>query len=110
MKNFVNSGKVLELPAPTGGVVSGNCYKIGSLIAVAAVSAAQGELVNFERFGRYTLPKATGEVWAPGDLLYWNDTNKNFTKTAAGAVKAGIAVADAINGATVGEVVFVPTI
>lgn len=50
--------------------------------------------------------KATGETWAPGDKLYWNDTNKNFTKTAGGNTLCGVAGSTQQSGDTTGVVIF----
>jgi predicted RecA/RadA family phage recombinase len=49
-------------------------------------------------------PKASGEAWAVGAKLYWNDTTKAFTTTAAGAVLCGYAVQPAQAAATVSPI------
>ena len=41
MKTYVSKGKVMEYTAPSGGVVSGTAYLIGSLVVVATHAAAQ---------------------------------------------------------------------
>ena len=46
MKNFVQPGDVVELTAPSGGVVSGTVYLIGALVVVATVTAAEGAKFN----------------------------------------------------------------
>lgn len=104
MKNYLGVGDTVDLPAPTGGVISGVAYLIGALLAVANVTAAQGTVVAFSRKGMFTLPKATGQTWTAGALLYWDNTAKNFTTTASTNTRAGIALADAATGDTSGKV------
>lgn len=109
MRNYKQDGVALDLVAPTGGVVSGNVYKIGSLIVVAAADAAQGATFVGYRLGVYTLPKATG-AWTQGALLYWDDTAKNVTTTATSNSKIGVASAAALSGDTTGDVCLIPAI
>lgn len=45
--------------------------------------------------------KATGEAWAPGNLIYWSAANSNFTTTSSGNTLVGRALESAIAGATV---------
>lgn len=42
MKNFVQPGEVLTVPAPAGGVASGAGVKLGVLFGVAQGAAAEG--------------------------------------------------------------------
>lgn len=52
-------------------------------------------------------PKATGAAWLFGDALYWDATNKNFTKTTSGNTLCGFAVAPRASGdATSGLIEF----
>lgn len=54
-KNYEQDGKVLTLTAPTGGVESGKAYAIGALVAVALVSAAEGEQFAAQTCGVWSL-------------------------------------------------------
>lgn len=110
MKKFVMEGDALDLTAPSGGVTGGTPYKIGSIICIAAATVAVGLTFVGYTEGVYDVPKATGAAWAEGDLLYWDDTAKNFTKTASTNQKAGYAVAAAVSGATEGRIRLVPSI
>lgn len=111
MKNALSDGEILTLTAPTGGVVSGTFYKIGQLIVCAQVSAAQTEQFTAARVGTFSgVPKATGAAWAEGDILWWNDTNKNFTKTSTGAVLCAAALDAAASGDATGNIVLLGTI
>lgn len=53
-----------------------------------------------------TVPKATGQAWAMGDLLYWDNSAGKFTTTSSGNTKAGYALAAAASGDTTGTMFF----
>ncbi|MDA5627783.1 MULTISPECIES: DUF2190 family protein [Agrobacterium] len=96
MRNFIQPGKVLPMTAPTGGVVSGKFYMIGSIFGVAAVSAAEGEKFSLNTGEVYELPKTSAEAWAEGDAIYATAAGI-MTKTASGNTKVGVAIAAAEN-------------
>lgn len=50
-------------------------------------------------------PKAAGAAWSVGDALYWDDTAKNFTKTASGNTLCAYALAAALTADTVSGLV-----
>lgn len=102
--NFIQPGDCLTLTAPTGGVVAGTAYLIGNLLVVATTTVAQ--TLPFEGCveGVFTLPKATGQTWTEGALLYWDNTNKNLTTTSTSNYRVGCAVAAAASGDTTGKV------
>lgn len=102
MKNFVQHGDTLDLTAPAGGVVSGVAYLIGALFGVAVASAAVGETFPLRVVGIYTLPKATGEAWTEGAVLYWDNANKRLTTTAAGNTKVATAASAAGSALSLG--------
>ncbi|GLS29952.1 Predicted phage recombinase, RecA/RadA family [Mesorhizobium albiziae] len=104
MKNYIQPGNSITIPAPAGGVVSGQPVAVGSLRGFAAATAADGVDVAIVRNGVFGVVKVAGEAWAIGDKVYYNATNGNFTKTAAGAVLFGFATAAALSAATAGEV------
>lgn len=104
MQNHIQSGDTLELTAPVGGVVSGTAYKIGQLLVVAVADADAGDKFSGKTTGVYDLPKATGQAWTEGALLYWDNTNHRFTTTATGNLLAACAAAAAASGDTEGRV------
>jgi predicted RecA/RadA family phage recombinase len=110
MRNYVQDGIALDLTAPSGGVTSGLAYKIGSIICIAAVSAAAGAIFAGYTQGVYDVVSDTGTAWAEGDLVYWDNTNKVFTKTATSNTKAGVAATAKASGTAVGRVKLIPTI
>src|SRR3990172_5801752 len=92
MENYVAPGEVVELTAPTGGVVSGTAYLIGGLVIVALVTAAVEHA------------KVSAQAWTEGAKLYWDDTAKNFTTTASGNTLVGVAAAAAANPSATGKI------
>ena len=96
MNNFEKPGHTITLTAPAGGVVSGNVYKIGQLVVVAAISAGAGEAFEGTRSGVFSdLPKDDSSAWSEGDPLFWDDANGVFTPaSASGLVLCGTAVSD----------------
>jgi predicted RecA/RadA family phage recombinase len=109
MKNYVQPGNTLTLIAPYA-VASGAALKVGLIIGVAATAAGIGATVEADTVGVFTLAKATGAAWTVGALLYWDDTAKNCTTTAASNQKIGVAVVAAGAGDTTGVVKLIPTI
>lgn len=104
MNNFIQPGYVVTLTAPSGGVTSGTGYKIGQLFVVAANDAAEGDPFEGQTIGVFTLPKTTGQSWAEGALLYWDDSADKATTTATGNLLIGSAVVAGASGDTTGAV------
>jgi predicted RecA/RadA family phage recombinase len=97
--NFVQCGDTLTLIAPSGGVVSGKGYVIGSLFVVALVTAAAGATFAGMTEGVFLMTKAasaSGKAFTAGEAIFWDDgANKRWDKTAVGFFQIGIAVAAA---------------
>jgi predicted RecA/RadA family phage recombinase len=104
MKNYVEPGEVLELTAPSGGVVSGTAYKIGSLVVVATVTVAQTVKFSALVVGVVTHAKVSAQAWTEGVKLYWDDSAKLFTTSAGGNTLVGVAAAAAANPSATGSV------
>jgi predicted RecA/RadA family phage recombinase len=102
MKNFVQSGRMLTLTAPSGGVSSGAGVLSGSIFGVAAFDAAEGAEVEVATEGVFELPKTTGTAWTVGLPIFWNDTTKKAATT--GDLQIGVAVAAVGSSAAVGLV------
>ena len=97
MKNYVQQGQVLTLSAP-GAVVSGQYVTVGAIRGVAAYDAASGEPVELATEGVFSLPKATAEDIAAGDVVYWNGTACTKTPGTGSKPLVGVAVKAAGNG------------
>ena len=73
-------GHCVMVPAPTGGVTSGDVVRIGSMIGVAAETTVAGDEFTLFLEGVFVLPKtASGEAFAAGDRTYWDETNEIVT-------------------------------
>jgi predicted RecA/RadA family phage recombinase len=48
------------------------------------------------------------QAWAEGDLVYWDNTAKQFTKTSTSNTKAGYAVAAKLTAGVSGRMRLVP--
>ena len=105
MKNFVQAGNILTLPAPYA-VASGDGALIGAIFGVAQKAAASGEEVAFLVTGVLDLPKAPSQAWAVGAKVYWDNTARVCTTTATGNTLIGAAVKAVGNtaAATIGQV------
>lgn len=113
MKNYVSDGDNLTLTVPAGGVTGGTPILIGTnLFGVPiADNATVGDTFVMRVKGVYSdMPKDTAAAWAEGDVLYWDNTAKKFTKTSAGNTKVGAAVAVALIADTVGTVKIGPVV
>lgn len=84
MKNAVQSGKVLDMVAPGGGVVAGSLYQFGEFIGVAVTDAAAGESFGLAVEGVYDLDKNTGGTFtfAVGDECYLDDATGKVSNDA----------------------------
>jgi predicted RecA/RadA family phage recombinase len=103
--NFKSPGRNLTVIAPAD-TLSGAFLLIGAAIfGVAIASALSGKPLVIATDGEYTgVPKATGAAWVVGDILYWDATAKNFTKTATNNTRVGVATVAAATGDAVGTI------
>ncbi len=97
MKNFIQRGDVLSLPAPAA-VSSGDVVVVGDFIGFAASDAALGEVVEVELRGVWSVLKKTGEAVTPGAALYWDAAAGRATTTAATNHRLGTATRAAAAG------------
>lgn len=98
MKKFIQTGDIITVTAPVGGVQSGDGLLIGSLFGIAAVTATEGESVEIATRGVYALPKDPAAVIAVGDRVAWDDAAKQIKPPAVGLYPVGIATEAAGNG------------
>ena len=83
MNNTIQKGDTLDLTAPAGGVENGQGYIIGGFFAVAGNRPfAAGEKFPAVLVNVVSLTKTAAEVWAEGDLVYWDDTAKEASNVA----------------------------
>lgn len=106
MQNFEKEGEIQTFTAPAGGVTSGTPVQIGQALVVPAVTITAAQVtadptIQFEGKirGVFTVTKAASQAWTEGALVYWDDTNGEFTTTATGNHLAGWATEAAESGA-----------
>jgi predicted RecA/RadA family phage recombinase len=103
MKTFIQHGDCITVPAPAGGTVSGQLYKVGAIIGVAATTEAAGDPVVLKLDGVFGLTKTSAQGWAVGDLLYMNTSTRSLTNVSAtGLVLVGVATDIAANPSPAG--------
>ncbi len=108
MQNFIQSGKVLSLVAPAGGVKSGDFVVVGGLHGFAITDAAEGAIVSVSREGVFSAPKAGVEIHQ-GDELFFDPVAKLFTTVEGDDDCRAMAAEDAaIDAATVALVLVTP--
>jgi len=98
MKNFIQSGTALTIPAPAA-VASGDVVVLGAIIGVAQTDAESGADVAIVTEGVFTLPKEAPLTIDAGDVVYF-DTAAGEVDTTDTNHALGIAVADAASAAT----------
>ncbi len=96
MKNYVQKGENLTLPAPRA-LNSGDGFLVGAIFAVASAAAAQGAPVVGVTEDVFDLPKAAGAV-SPGAKAYWDNTAFVVTTSNAGTVLIGAFTQGALTG------------
>jgi len=79
MKTFKQPGTVLTLTAPTGGVVSGTAYLIGTLVVIATETVAQTLSFAALVAGVVDVPKVEDEAWTEGLKIYFDESEGKFT-------------------------------
>jgi predicted RecA/RadA family phage recombinase len=104
MKNFIEHGDTINAPAPSGGVVSGDLVVIGSLVGVAAATAAVGVLVAIKTTGVFELPKVSAQAWTVGAPIYFDTGTKLATTVSSATTAIGYATEVAANPSAVGRV------
>ena len=100
-KNSIQPGRVLTVPAPTGGALSGAPVLVGTLFGVAQADAEEGADLEILTEGVVELAKATPLGIDVGDRLFWNGGDGVLDKTASAQVCVGVAVATAASADTV---------
>ena len=104
MKTYAQEAAVVSFTAPSGGVVSGTAYLIGSLLVVATHSAAEAATFQGQVTGIVTHAKTSAQAWTEGAKIYWDNSGKVFTTTSGGNTLVGVAAAAAANPSATGSI------
>lgn len=100
MKNYLQDGDQPDLVAPYN-LASGDGFLVGSIFAVAVVSAVTGQALAGATEGVYELKAKAADTFAQGDKLYWDNTAKELTSTPTSNKWVATALSPKGNGATV---------
>lgn len=103
-KTLKQKGEHLDVTAPSD-VSSGDVLKVNSIIGICQTDAKSGESVALAVVGVHgPLAKATGETWAIGEPVYWDESASEFTKTSTSNTEAGVAASAAGSTDAIGDV------
>lgn len=94
MKNYIQKGDTLTIPAPAA-VVSGFPVIAGAIVGIASGDAASGAPVDVATVGVFELPKVAANTFAIGAAVYWDATASLATSTSTSNTKLGVAIAAA---------------
>ena len=94
MKNYIQPGDTLTIPAPAA-VLSSEPVIAGDIRGIACGDAASGAPVDVKCSGVFTLPKVAANAFPLGSKVYWAAATKLATSTASGNTLLGVAVAEA---------------
>jgi len=83
-------------------------YLFNGRVGLAMNSAAAGALNIYIICGLIEYASETGVAWTGGDKIYWDDTNKRFTKTSTSNTLAGIVYEDKASASATGMVLLWP--
>lgn len=104
MKNYINPGQNLTIPAPYD-VISGEAVMSGVLCGVAQADALSGEDVVIATGGNYSLAKTSAQAWTVGAAVYLIPGSRLCTTaSSSGNLLIGCASAAAGNPSATGAV------
>lgn len=104
MKNYKQPGDMITIIA-AAAIVSGELIRAGSLLGVAATSAAIGEEVELKTTGVFELAKTSAQAWTVGQPIYAIAASNLLTNVpGTGNYLVGVAVAAAANPSSTGRV------
>lgn len=111
--NYVQPGNTVTVVMPYAAT-SGVGVQVGSgLFGVAEATYASGATGVLGREGVYTgLAKTsgTGEAFAVGDRLFWDNSTKKLTKTSTGNLCVGICLETVATGVTTAGAVLIEAV
>lgn len=99
-RNYIADGEHFDYVS-AGAVTSGDLVPMTDMVGLALASAAAaGVSMAVRTEGVVELTKLTSDAITQGAIVYWDNTNKRITLTAASNTRAGKAYAAAGAGAT----------
>jgi predicted RecA/RadA family phage recombinase len=105
MRTFSTPGDTIVVTASRTAAMDAGMLVGAGIFGITQQPATNGQPVPLRRTGVFIgVPKATGQAWTLGALIYWDNTNFVFTTTASGNSLRGSVMAAAASGDTVGSV------
>jgi predicted RecA/RadA family phage recombinase len=101
--NFVQPGRTITIPSPADAL-AGEVVVAGSLIGVAANTAASGATLDLELEGVWALPKVAADAVALGAPVYYDAATKLVTLDDDDGANVQVGVAVAAAAASTGSV------
>jgi len=99
-QNFIQEGDHLEFTNGTGGTISaGSPVIVGKIVGVALGTVANGAKGQIKTTGVFLLTKKAALAVSAGDVVFWDSTPGEVTKTDADGIFIGYAVEDALAAA-----------
>jgi predicted RecA/RadA family phage recombinase len=99
MQNFIQEGEHLEFTNGTGSTIkSGSPVFVGKIVGVALGDVANGAKGQMRTEGVFEFAKKASLAISAGDVVFWDSTPGEVTKTDADGVFIGYAV-EAVAGA-----------
>lgn len=95
----VQEGRYIDY-VPSGDVAVGDVVPLTNVCGVAMTDIATGATGVLALEGIWTVPGVSGTVFAVGDVLYWDASAKNATKTATDNTPLGIAMTAKLSAGT----------
>jgi len=108
MKNFISSGNLVTLTAPSGGVVGGRGQLFDKLLVVAVSTEVENALFSGQRLGEVELAKKTADVMTLGQKVNWNDTNDELQNATSDLDNVATVVEAASGSVSLVKVVLTP--
>lgn len=104
MKNYIQPGESLTIPAPAN-TVSGAGVNAGVLFGVAQHTALSGADLSIATSGVFELAKTSAQAWTVGAAIYFIPGTGLCTTTATtGNLLIGVAAVAAVNPSATGLV------
>jgi predicted RecA/RadA family phage recombinase len=103
MRNFIQTGDVITVPAPYA-VSSGQGVLVGALFGIATCDAASGAAVEIKRQGVFDVAALSTDTGAIGVKVYWDNTNRRITVTAGSNTLVGALTDAKTNGVAAARV------
>jgi len=108
MKNFSQPGDTIDVAAPSGGLVSGLGFFIGSLFGVAVATVAENLIGALVVEGVVEIAKLSTDNMTLGLKVNWNDTNDEVQLATTDLDNVGTVVVAAGASTTVVQIKLTP--